>query len=128
MPDHAWKQRERKAARAFGAQRTVGSGSLGREDRTSSDSTHERLFIETKLRKRHTVVALWDNTAKLAKKERKVPVVMLAEHNRQGLWVMCKLTDLPLVTAEYAAAQLERLKDLPGQTNFIGGEDDAVQQ
>ena len=124
MPDHAWKRRERRAAAAFGAKRTIGSGSLGREDRTCSDSTHDRLFIETKLRKAHTVIALWDKTAKLAKKEKKVPVIMLAQHQRPGLWVVCKLDDLPIVTAEYAAARLEQLKDLPGQTTFIG-EDDA---
>jgi hypothetical protein len=122
--DTAWKKRERKAAAAFGVKRTIGSGSLGREDRTCSDSTHDRLFIETKLRKVHTVVALWDKTAKLAKKEKKIPVVMLAQHNRPGLWVMCKLDDLPIVTAEYAAARAAQLKELPGQQSFIGGEDE----
>ena len=45
-----WKRRERDAARLFGARRQVLSGSSGREDVTGSDTTHERLFIETKLR------------------------------------------------------------------------------
>lgn len=121
MSDKAWKKRERSGAGAFGARRTVGSGSLGRDDRTRSDSTHERLFIETKMRIRHTVVALWDKTAKFAKKEKKTPVILLAEKGRPGLWMMCRLDDLPTVAAEYAAARLEKLKEpLPDQAEFFG--------
>ena len=116
MANKPWKQRERDAAGEFGAKRTIGSGSLGREDRTRSDSTHERLFIETKLRKVHAVVALWDKVAKLAKREKKTPVLLLAQHQRPGLWVFCKLDDLPIVTAEYAAARSVKLK--------TGGQDD----
>jgi len=41
-----WKRREREAARLFGAERQPLSGSGGRADRTRSDSTHDRLFIE----------------------------------------------------------------------------------
>jgi hypothetical protein len=122
VTDHAWKQRERKGAGAFGAKRTVGSGSLGREDRTRSDSTHERLFIETKWRLKHTVVSLWDKVAAFAKKEKKTPVLLLAEKGRPGLWVVCKLDDLPTVAAEYAAARHEQIRQtLPGQTSFVEG-------
>jgi len=110
MADKPWKQRERDGAGEFGAKRTIGSGSLGREDRTCSDSTHERLFIETKLRKSHAVVSLWDKTAKLAKKEKKTPALLFAQHQRPGFWVFCKLDDLPIVAAEYAAARAAKLK------------------
>jgi hypothetical protein len=115
-----WQKVEGRGAEAFGAKRTVGSGSLGREDRTRSDSTHPRLFIETKLRAKHAVVALWDAVAKFAKKEKKTPVVLLAEKGRPGLWVMCKLDDLPAVAAEYSVARLEQIRQpLPGQTSFV---------
>lgn len=101
MSDKAWKKRERDGAKAFGAKRTIGSGSLGREDRTCSDSTHETLFIETKLRANHAAVSLWDKTAKLAKKEKKTPVILLAEKNRPGLWILARLEDIPEIAASY---------------------------
>jgi hypothetical protein len=50
-----WKRRERQAAAIFRARRQVLSGSSGRDDRSKSDSTHESLFIETKLRVHHPV-------------------------------------------------------------------------
>ena len=38
---------------------------------TRADVIHDDLFIECKLRAKHTVVSLWDDTAKLAKTEGK---------------------------------------------------------
>ena len=40
------------------------------------------------------MVTLWDNTAKLAKIEGKIPVIALCEKNRPGFWVMVHSTDL----------------------------------
>jgi hypothetical protein len=67
---------------------------------TRSDSRHDRLFLETKLRVKHTVVTLYDETAKLAKLEGKIPVVALAEKNRPGLWLLIKAEDLQAVANE----------------------------
>lgn len=121
----AWKSRERKVAKSFGALRNIGSGSMGRPDKSCSDSTHETLFLEVKLRAKHTAVQLYDKTAKLAKKEKKIPVVVLAEKGRPGTWLVLRQKDLPHVAAEYAKARLEELKgDLPGQTKFIGDDDE----
>ena len=57
---NTWKRRERDAAGLFGARRQVLSGSSGRSDATSSDSTHPRLYIETKLRAASSVRTLWE--------------------------------------------------------------------
>ena len=95
-----WKKRERKVAALFGTKRKPGSGSGGREDETSSDSVHERLYIETKTRAKHTAVTLWDDTKAKADKEGKVPVVCLCEKGRPGFWIMVRSTDLEAVLAE----------------------------
>ena len=61
---------------------------------TRADVMHDKLFIECKLRAKHTVVSLWDDTAKLAKEEEKTPVIALCEKNRPGFWVMVHSSDL----------------------------------
>jgi len=94
MSHPAWKKRERKAARAVGAERNIGSGSLGRADRSSSDSTSDVIYLECKHRKKHSAVTLWDDTKAKAKKEGKLPVVHLTEHNRPGAWVLLKDSDV----------------------------------
>ncbi len=86
MPDKAWKKRERDVAGYFNGMRTPLSGGNGKI--TRADVIHDSLFIECKLRAKHTVVTLWDQTAKLAKVEGKTPVIALCEKNRPGFWVM----------------------------------------
>ena len=92
MADKAWKKRERDVAGYFNGQRTPLSGGNGKI--TRADVIHESLFIECKLRAKHTVVTLWDQTAKLAKFEGKTPVIALCEKNRPGFWVMVHSSDL----------------------------------
>ena len=88
----AWKQRERDVANFFNGKRTPLSGIAGKV--TSADVIHDKLFIECKLRAKHTVISLWDDTAKLAKNEDKTPVIALCEKNRPGFWVMVHSSDL----------------------------------
>ena len=88
----AWKQRERDVASFFNGKRTPLSGIAGKV--TSADVIHDKLFIECKLRAKHTVISLWDDTAKLAKDEDKTPVIALCEKNRPGFWVMVHSSDL----------------------------------
>lgn len=100
MHRSSWKRRERKAAADFGAKRQVGSGSLGRSDRSRSDSTHQRLFLECKHSKRHAVITLWDKTHEFAKKEGKIPVVILSVMGRPGKWYLIKDVHLKEVASE----------------------------
>ena len=111
MADKAWKKRERDVAGYFNGIRTPLSGGNGKV--TRADVIHDSLFIECKLRAKHTVVTLWDNTAKLAKLENKVPVIALCEKNRPGFWVMVHSSDL------------EKLQNLENNnTNINKGEEE----
>ena len=92
MGDKAWKRREREVARFFNGERNGLSG--GNSKVTRADVIHKNLFIECKLRAKHSVVSLWDETAKIAKTEEKTPVVVLCEKNRHGFWIMVHSDDL----------------------------------
>ena len=100
MHRSSWKRGERVTARMFGAERQIGSGSLGRADRSTSDSTHERLYIECKHAKRHAVITLWDDASTKAKKEKKTPLVVLRVKGRPGSWFLIKDSDLERIADE----------------------------
>lgn len=102
-----WKRRERQAARLFGAERQPGSGSGGRADQTRSDSTHDRLFIETKMRAASSVRTLWEKTAALARREGKVPLLMLYAKGKTGGLIVCHEADLAAVAAELPTQPVE---------------------
>ena len=87
-----WKKRESNVADFFQGQRTPLSGVNSKI--TRSDVIHEDLFIECKLKKKHTVITLWDETKKLAVKEGKTPVIALCEKERPGFWIMVHSSDL----------------------------------
>ena len=86
------------------ARRQPLSGSSGRNDTTRSDSTHERLFIETKLRSTWCVRTLFERTKALARREAKVPVLALASKGRPGCLLVVDSADLAALMTEYAAA------------------------
>lgn len=97
---NTWKTRERQAAALFGALRQRCSGSSGREDESASDSTHPRLFIETKLRATWSIFGLFLATRKLARKESKIAVLCLAEKGKAGCLVVVHSDDLARFAAE----------------------------
>jgi len=87
-----WKAVERRVARFFNTERTPLSGGNGKI--TRSDTLHPNLFIECKYRVRHAVISLWRDTAEKAKVENKIPVVALAEKNKEGIWFMVHSKDI----------------------------------
>ena len=87
-----WKKRESNVADFSKGKRTPLSG--GNSKVTRADVIHDDLFIECKLKKKHTVITLWDDTAKIAKTEGKTPVIALCEKNRPGFWIMVHSDDL----------------------------------
>jgi hypothetical protein len=99
-----WKRRERDAARLFGAEREPGSGSSRNGAQTRSDSTHDRLFIETKVRAWSSARTLWEKTAALARLEGKTPVVMLYTKGLTGGLVVVHEMHLAAVAAELMTA------------------------
>jgi hypothetical protein len=98
----SWKRRERDAAALFGSRRKVLSGSSGRDDQTSSDSDHPALYIETKLRTRWNVRTLWEKIRTPARREGKVPVLMLYSAGKHGALIVVHEADLQAVAAELA--------------------------
>jgi hypothetical protein len=98
-----WKRRERNAAALFGARRQPGSGSGGRDDETRSDSTHSRLFVETKLRAASSVRSLWEETRERARREGKTPVLVLYAKGKPGGLIVVHQDDLATVAAELAS-------------------------
>jgi hypothetical protein len=103
VADKWWKQIERRVAAYFGVGRNPLSGSNSKQ--TGSDTLHPRLFIEIKARVAHAAVTLWRSTSRLAKKEGKVAVVVLAERNKHGFWIVCHSSDLQEVAALAKEAQ-----------------------
>ncbi len=93
-----WKAVERRVAALFGSTRNPLSGRNGKQ--TASDSLHPRLFVETKHRKKQSLWTLFDGTRKLAKKECKIPVLAIAEHNRPGVLVCVHQDDLDKLVVE----------------------------
>jgi len=77
-----WKNLERKIARTRGTERTPFSG--GSSQQTRSDTLDGEFFIECKLRKNPSVWNLYEETEALAKKEGKIPVVVIKKKSKHG--------------------------------------------
>ena len=103
MADKTWKKFERRVARFFGTERNALSG--GNSKLTRSDSLHPKLFIECKQRKRFAAVRLWNDTKRLADKERKTPVVCLSEKGRPGFWILVHSDDLSALRSSARAGE-----------------------
>lgn len=82
-----WKKSEGRIADYFGTTRTPLSG--GNSKITRSDTLHNDLFIEAKLRVEHAAVNLWDKVKEMADEEDKIPVVALAVKGRpKEFWLV----------------------------------------
>lgn len=97
-----WKQSERRVAKKLGARRQPLSGSSGRNDITTSDTTHERLYVEVKYRERHAVRSLFETVKPKAVKEGKIPVIALVDKHKHGFLLCVYVDDLQEVAREMA--------------------------
>ena len=73
-----WKRAERKAARFYGTERLPGSGAWRRI--TKSDTMHDRLYIEVKLKHHWPKTGVWPifvDAAEKAKVEGKIPMLVV---------------------------------------------------
>lgn len=107
MPDKVWKAFERKVAGFFCTERTPGSGSSGTFSnhplRTTSDTLHERLYIEAKRDKNflgRQLLRLLDKVTSEAGKEKKIPVIALKEHGRHHFFILVRSDHLIDVAME----------------------------
>jgi len=78
----SWKKLEQKVARLRGTERTPLSGGNSRE--TWSDTLDDTFFIECKLRKDPAVWNLYEQVEELAKKENKIPVLVIKKKGKHG--------------------------------------------
>jgi hypothetical protein len=87
MADKDWKRAERKVAGFFGTTRTPLSG--GNSGITRSDTVHENLYVEVKsTQKKPGIVKLWDDMIGKAKKEKKLPVLVVKVKGRKGAFLI----------------------------------------
>jgi len=98
MTDKHWKAGERRIAKKFNTKRTPLSG--GNSRHTMSDTLHKRLFIEVKHKKVIPGNNLGEQTKQLAKKEKKIPMIVFIKKNHPEPIVLCKLNDLKKITEE----------------------------
>jgi hypothetical protein len=78
----SWKKLEQKVARLRGTERTPLSGGNSRQ--TRSDKLDDTFFIECKLRKDPAVWNLYEQVEELAKKENKIPVLVIKKKGKHG--------------------------------------------
>lgn len=98
-----WKDFEREVANDFGTERTPLSG--GNSKHTRADTLHSMLFIECKKRKNHALHKLFNETAKLAKREGKLPVVATRETGKRGYLLTMRPEDLEEVVRWYKSEE-----------------------
>jgi len=83
-----WKSNELRIAKLFHTQRNPYSGSMSRQ--TSSDSLHEKFYLEMKDGKQSEPTKLWKDTARKAKRENKIPMVI--QHAKQEKILDARIT------------------------------------
>ena len=114
MADKVWKAFERTVARFFDTERTPGSGSAGTFSKsdnpvcTTSDTLHERLYVEAKRDKNflgRQLLRLIDKVTSAAGKEKKLPVIALKEHGRHNFYILVRSDHLVRIAKEAANAE-----------------------
>lgn len=90
---------EREVAALFKTVRVPLSGSNSGHN-TSSDSLHDKLYIECKYRAKMAVRNLFDDTEAKANKEGKTPVVALRVKGRQGVLLVARPEHLEEIAKE----------------------------
>lgn len=89
----AWKQLERTVAEFFGTRRVPLSGSNSGHG-TNSDSLHDKLYIECKLRGKISLWSLFEDTEKKAKQENKIPIVAIKQKGSRGYLLVMRPLDV----------------------------------
>lgn len=88
-----WKSFERLVAGFFGTKRVPLSGSNSGHN-TNSDSMHNELYIECKVREKFAIWSLFDDTEKKAKNESKIPIVALKQKGEKGFLLVIRPENL----------------------------------
>jgi hypothetical protein len=94
-----WKAFERKVASMFSTRRVPLSGSNSGHG-TNSDSLHERVYIECKVRASFSLWELYEDTKAKAKVEKKVPIVAIKKKGAKGCLFLIAPEDMKLLVHE----------------------------
>jgi len=116
-PTKTWKDTERTFAAFFGSTRNALSG--GNSGITRSDSRHERLFIETKQRRRSEVATWFRGARESAMKEGKTPLVGLHMTGTHQWLIVCDVRDLPAIAKEYVISDSAVDSDNPATPDGV---------
>lgn len=82
-----WKKFERRVASFFGGRRNALSGRNSGD--TAGDVRHPKLFVECKLSGQGSALfTLFNATAELAKREKKIPVLAMQQKYHNGFLVV----------------------------------------
>lgn len=88
-----WKSFERLVAKFFGTKRVPLSGSNSGHN-TNSDSMHDTLYIECKVREKFALWSLFEDTESKAKNESKLPIVAIKQKGSKGYLLVMRPEDL----------------------------------
>ena len=96
MPDRTWKAVERAIAKRLGGRRNPLSG-IRSGHGTHGDLLHPTLYGEFKHTKRAAILTLLRETVKLAKRERKMPLIVMHEKGTQNYAAVLPLSDFETI-------------------------------
>ena len=114
---------EGRVAAAFDAKRNIGSGSMGRSDKTASDSTHPVLFIECKHRR--NILPFRCGVIRPRKpRKKKDPGDRTTRKRETG--ILDHARSLAACDCGKRLALKSRRKTKPGQTNFLEAHDEST--
>lgn len=102
MGNEIWKVFERQVARFFGCERT---GPMQIKD--ASDINHDSLHVQCKYSKRFSILTIWDAAKKVAKQNKKIPVVAIKQAGRSGFWLLVHSDDLQSVANQRCLAKVD---------------------
>jgi hypothetical protein len=94
-----WKNAELRIAKMFGVFRNPNSSKWSRHN-TSSDTLHQKLYIETKYSKNFPQQKLWLDTLSKSKAEDKIPIIVFVKRGNSSPIVVCELKKLKQIAAE----------------------------
>lgn len=103
----SWKQLERVVAEFFGTRRVPLSGSNSGHG-TNSDSLHEKLYIECKLRGKISLWALFEDTERKAKQENKIPIVAIKQKGSRGYLLVMRPLDVKKIAEIQQKSSLKK--------------------
>jgi len=107
VTSNKWKGFEKAIAKAFSTVRTPFSGS--NSGITSSDSLHDRLYVECKFHTTQAILTLMKETEAKAKQEFKVPIIALASPEApKDRYIMLNIKDLYKIVREIDLAEIDK--------------------